>query len=80
MKLFDEIISPTPDQIVDDYINIKTQFDFQNSDSDTSFRLNDSLKARLNEILQNSREKISSVKYPPEPVEDIPNDPKSNNN
>ena len=55
--LFDEIINPTPDQIVDDYINIKTQFDFQNSDSDTSFRLNDSLKARLNEILQNARKK-----------------------
>ena len=37
--LFDEIINPTPDQIVDDDININTQFDFQNSDLDTSFRL-----------------------------------------
>ena len=75
--LFDEIINPTPDQIVDDDININTQFDFQNSDLDTSFRLNGSLKARLDEILQDAREKISSVKYPPEPVEDIPNDPLS---
>ena len=75
--LFDEIINPTPDQIVDDDININTQFDFQNSDLDTSFRLNGSLKARLGEILQDAREKISSVKYPPESVEDIPNDPLS---
>ena len=75
--LFDEIINPTPDQIVDDNININTQFDFQNSDLDTNFRLNGSLKARLDEIRQDAREKISSVKYPPEPVEDIPNDPLS---
>ena len=75
--LFDEIIDPTPDQIVDDDININTQFDCQNSELDTSFRFNDSLKARLDEILQDAREKISSAKYPPEPVEDIPNDPLS---
>ena len=75
--LFDEIINPTPDQIVDDDININTQFDFENSDLDASVRLNDSLKARLDEILQDAREKISSVKYPPEPVEDIPSNPLS---
>ena len=75
--LFDEIINPIPDQIVDDDKNINTQFDFQNSDLDTSFTFNDSLKARLDEILQDAREKISSVKYLPEPVEDIPNDPLS---
>ena len=28
--LFDEIINPTPDQVVDDDININTQLDFQN--------------------------------------------------
>ena len=39
--------------------------------------MNGSLKARLDEILQDAREKISSVEYPPEPVEDIPNDPLS---
>ena len=39
--------------------------------------MNDSLKARLDEILQDAREKTSSVKYPAEPVEDIPNDPLS---
>ena len=72
--LFDEIINPTPDQIVDDDININTQLDFQNSDIQTSFRLNNSLKARLDEILQDSREKISPFKYSPEPVKDIPND------
>ena len=66
-----------PDQIVDDDININTQFNFQNSDLDTSFRLNGSLKARLDKMLQDAREKISSVKYLPEPVEDIPNNPLS---
>ena len=73
--LFDEIINPTPDQIADDDKNINTKFGFQNSDLDTSFRLSDTLKARLDNILQDAREKICSVKYPPEPVEDIPNDP-----
>ena len=49
--LFDEIIKP--DQIADDNININTQLNFKNSDS----RLNDNLKARLDKILQNTREK-----------------------
>ena len=53
--LFDEIIKP--DQIADDNININTQLNFKNSDLDTSSRLNDILKARLDEILQNAREK-----------------------
>ena len=62
--LFDEIINPTPDETVDDDIHINdTQFDFQNSDLDISFRLNGSLKARLDEIVQDAREKVSSVKY-----------------
>ena len=39
--------------------------------------MNGSLKARLDEILQDAREKISSVKYSSEPVEDIPNNPLS---
>ena len=34
--LFDEIINPTPDQIVDNDININTRLGFQNSDLDTS--------------------------------------------
>ena len=53
--LFDEIIKP--DQIADDNININTQLNFKNSDLDTSSRLNDNLKARLDKILQNAREK-----------------------
>ena len=56
--LFDEIINPTPDQIVDDDININTQFDFQNSDLDTSFRLNDSLKARLDQYYKMQEKKL----------------------
>ena len=39
--------------------------------------MTDSLKARLDEILQDAGGKNSSGKYLPEPVEDIPNDPLS---
>ena len=65
-----------PGLVVDDNISVNTQFSFQNSDLDTSFALSDTLKARLDDILQDARTKISSISYPPEAIpEDIPNDP-----
>ena len=74
--LIQEIINPMPGLIVDDDISVNTQFSFQNSDLDTSFALSDTLKARLDDILQDARTKISSISYPPEAIpEDIPNDP-----
>ena len=55
--LYEEIINPTPGLVVDDDININTQLDFQNSDLDTSFRLSDTLQERIDNILENAREK-----------------------
>ena len=73
--LYEEIINPTHGLVVDDDININTQLDFQNSDLDTSFRLSDTLQERIDNILENAREKVSSFKFPGEPTENIPNDP-----
>ena len=42
---------------------------------DTSFTLSNSLKARLYNILDDARNKVSSVKFPPEAIQEIPNDP-----
>ena len=74
--LIQEIINPTPGLVADDEISIDTQFSFQNSNLDTSFALSDTLKARLDDILQDARTKISSISYPPEAIQEvIPNDP-----
>ena len=53
------------------------EFYFQNSNLDTSFRLSDTLQERIDDILENAREKVSSLKFPGEPTENIPNDPLS---
>ena len=73
--LIQEIINPTPGLIVDDDISVDAQFSFKNSDLDTSFSLSNSLKARLDDILDDARNKVSSVEFPPEPNQEIPNDP-----
>ena len=65
-----------PRLVVDDDISVDTQFSFKNSDLDTSFTLSDTVKTRLDDILEDARKKISSVNFPPEAIEeDIPNDP-----
>ena len=73
--LIQEIINPTPGLVVDDDINIDTQFSFKNSDIDTGFALSNTLKSKLDNILDSARNKISSVNFPPAAVKDIPNDP-----
>ena len=46
--LIQEIINPTPGYVIDDDINIDTQFSFKNSDLDISFALfNNTLKSKL---------------------------------
>ena len=71
-----EIINPAPGLVVDDDMNVDTQFSFQSSDLDTSFTLSNTLKARrLDDILEDARKKVSSLKFPGEAIEDIPNDP-----
>ena len=62
--LFEETINPTPGYVIDDKVNVNTQFDFQNSDLDTSFKLGNT-QARL---------RVSNLKFPGEATVDIPND------
>ena len=73
--MIQEIINPTPGLVVDDDINVNTQFSFQNSDLDTSFTLSNTLKVRLDDILEDARKKVSSLNFPGEATENIPNDP-----
>ena len=73
--LYEEIINPTPGLVVDDDINVDSQFDFQNNDLDTIFRLSDTLQEMLGDILENTREKVGSLKFPGEPTENLPNNP-----
>ena len=72
--MIQEIINPTPGLVVDDDINVNTQFSFQNSDLDTSFTLSNTLKVRLDDILEDARKKVSSLKFPGGAIEDVPND------
>ena len=73
--LIQENINPPPGLVVDDDINVDTQFSFQNSDLDTSFTLPNTLKVRLDDILEGARKNVSSLKFPGEVIENIPNDP-----
>ena len=71
--LIDEIINTTPGFVVDNALNVDTQLDFQSSDLDTSFILSNTLQERLNDILEKTRIKVSSLKFPGEATVDISN-------
>ena len=73
--LIQKFINSTPGLVVDDDMNVDTQFSFQSSDLDTNFTLSNTLKARGDNILEDTTKKISSLKFPGEAVEDISNDP-----
>ena len=62
--LFQEIVNPAPGYIIDDKVNIDTQFDFQNSDLDTSFKLSNALQNKIDDILKQARVKVSNLKFP----------------
>ena len=70
--LVQEIINATPGLVVDNDINIDMQFSFKNSDLDISFALSNTLKSKLDNMLDSARNKISSVNFPPAAVENIP--------
>ena len=59
--LIEEIVNSTPGLVVDDVINVDTQLDFQNSD--TSFILSNTHKERIDNILEKTRNKVSSLKF-----------------
>ena len=71
--LFEEIINPTPGYVIDDKANVNTQFDFQNSDLDTSFRLSNTFQNKLDDFLEKVRLRVSNLQFPGEATVDIPN-------
>ena len=71
--LFEEIINPTPGYVIDDKANVNTQFDFQNSDLDTSFRLSNTFQNKLDDLLEKVRLRVSNLRFPGEATVDIPN-------
>ena len=75
--VIDEIINPVPGLIVDDAVHVDSQLDFEKNDLDTTFRLSNTLQERLDNILEQARKKVSSLKFPGEAIDEIPNDPLS---
>ena len=72
--MFQEIVNPAPGYIIDDKVNIDTQFDFQNSDLDTSFKLSNTLQNKIDDILKKAKVKVSNLKIPQKAIVDIAND------
>ena len=57
--LFVEIINLTPGYVIEDKVNIDTQFSFQNSDLDTSFKLSNTLQNKLDDLLEKARPRVA---------------------
>ena len=72
--LFEEIINPAPGYVIDDKVNVDTQFDFQNSDLDTSFKLSNTLQNKLDDLLEKARLRVSNLQFLGETTVVIPND------
>ena len=73
--LIEEIVNSAPSLVVDNGVNVHTQLDFQNSD--TSFTLSNTLQERIDDILEKATNKVSSLKFPGEATDKIPNNPLS---
>ena len=68
------MINPTPGCAIDNKVDVDKQFDFQNSDLDTSFKLSNTLQNKLDDLLVKARLRVSNLQFPGEATEDIPND------
>ena len=73
-ELFEEIINPTSGYVIDDKVNVDTQFDFQNSDLDTSFKLSNTLQNKLDDLLEKAILRVSNLQFFGEATVDIPSD------
>ena len=58
-------------------MNVDSVLDFEKNDLDVTFKLRKSLQERLDDILEQARKKITSLKFPGEVIDEIPNDPLS---
>ena len=75
--VIDQIINLTLGLVVQDTVNVDSQLDFEKNDLDSTFRLSNSLQERLDNILEQARKKVTSLKFPGEVVDEIPNNPLS---
>ena len=75
--VIDKIINPTLGLIVQDTVNVDSQLQFEKNDLDTTFRLSNSFQEKLDNISEQARKKVSSLKFLGEVVDEIPNDPLS---
>ena len=73
-SFFQEIINPTLGYVIDDKVTVDTQFDFQNSNLDTSFKLSNTLQDKFDDLLEKARLRVSNLQFPGEVAVDIPND------
>ena len=71
-KLFQEIINPTPGLTLDDQMNVDEQFSYRD-DPNQDYTLPSPLKTRLEDILQEAREKVDSIAFLSPAIEEIPN-------
>ena len=53
------MINPTPGCAIDNKVDVDTQFDFQNSDLDTSFKLSNTLQNKLDNLLEKARPRVA---------------------
>ena len=67
---FKKIINPTPGLTLDDQINVDEQFSYRD-DPNQDYTLPSPLKTRLDNILQEAREKINSIAFPSPAIEEI---------
>ena len=61
-NLYREIIDPTPGLTLDDEIDVDNQFNFR-TDSDISYTLPNALKSKVENMLEDARDKINSVSF-----------------
>ena len=78
-NLYREIIDPTLGLTLDDEIDVDNQFSFR-TDSDTSYTLPNALKSKLDNIIEDARDKVNSISFTPKPVEKLPNNTLYNEN
>ena len=59
----DEIVNSTPGLIVRDAVNVDSQLNFEKNDSDTTFRLSNTLQERLDNILEQARKNLALLDF-----------------
>ena len=78
-EVVNNIIDPTPGLIVDDTLIVDDQHKYRSNDLETTFNLSNQIQEKLDNVLTLMKERTNSVNFMiQKPVEEIPNDPLSN--